>query len=575
MTSSDLQAKLDTLKAAVQLFNPGKGRGKVSSETRKKVDDLKAAVASFTAHFSRDSGGASSSRGREREREREREEDSKEEKEIRRERERKEKDKGNEPPDAGTPFRRSPPQVKIEKKRKIEEEKEKINEEKPKRRKREKEEKKKGSSDSKEEKSEKEKRREREKGKEKGIGSPDAGTSFRGWTPDPKTRITKKKKKTRIGRGKLLSLSAKVADDKRRQLRQHAVSVHGSQTMARRFAAHAVHRIVGQKKQEKRLKRKAKKEEEQAREKQRRQEEQRCLARRQDVEEQVTRRFDYDDNVWRPLKLFGPTKQHVKHMRLEEFNSIKKVWVMGPYHSGNHAMGNWLRLVGRPSLDIQPPIGNVGSIVLESGKYFWKHTSPKEPLPLPDSELEGVLIISLVRHPLEWFHAMTRRDSYELRSVLGRKIKHCTEGYLKKECRVYTGEPGTHKANVYHDAHAGAVYKHALELWAEHAYFNSFRNYKPQRRARWPVNVFIKYEDLLQHPRGILEMLYNVGLDVDIEKMEEMQTRKWWPTHLQAVKGIGSSSSEDSFAIDRKWGKEYLLSEHGRLLDFLGYTFYL
>ena len=48
--------------------------------------------------------------------------------------------------------------------------------------------------------------------------------------------------------------------------------------------------------------------------------------------------------------------------------------------------------------------------------------------------------------------------------------------------------------------------------------------------------------------------------------MEWKETRKWWPMHLNAVKGIGSSK-ESSFAIDCEWGKNYLVDNHAPLLN--------
>ena len=202
-------------------------------------------------------------------------------------------------------------------------------------------------------------------------------------------------------------------------------------------------------------------------------------------------------------------------------------------------------------------------------KKIWIHTSPKEPLDLVDSEMENMVIISLVRHPLDWLHAMTRRGSHELRPIQGKKAKNQTEGYLKRELKVYTGEPGTKRQEWYRDP--GAVYQHALECWAEHAYFNSLATYKPKPRGKWPISVLVKYEDLAQEPHEVFKNLRDVGVDLDLKNLKGNEYRKWWPLHLKAVEEI-SSSKEIGFATDCEWGKKYLLDNHAPLLEHLGYT---
>ena len=79
------------------------------------------------------------------------------------------------------------------------------------------------------------------------------------------------------------------------------------------------------------------------------------------------------------------------------------------------------------------------------------------------------------------------------------------------------------------------------------------------------------YKDLVQEPEEVFINLRAVGADLDIKRMEWKETRKLWPMHLNAVKGIGSSK-ESSFAIDCEWGKNYLVDNHAPLLKHLGHT---
>ena len=142
---------------------------------------------------------------------------------------------------------------------------------------------------------------------------------------------------------------------------------------------------------------------------------------------------------------------------------------------------------------------------------------------------------------------------------------------MKRELKVYTGEPGTKRSDWYRDPHAGAVYQHALEFWAEHAYFNSLDHFKPNRRGLWPISVLVRYEDLLQEHQELFEGLRELGVDLDVKKLKGKVHRKWWPLHVNALEEIGSSK-EIGFATDYEWGKKYLLDNHAPLLKHLGYV---
>ena len=151
-------------------------------------------------------------------------------------------------------------------------------------------------------------------------------------------------------------------------------SICVSASMARRFAAEQASRWGEVQKKEKQMRREARMLEEQNREKQRLEAAQRALARQQQIEElKKPKALDYEG--WRPVGHVGfvgydPDRPLLRRPKL---NSIKKVLVMGPWHSGNQAMGNWLRLVRNPSLDVQPAKDNFGSIVISNEKNLESH----------------------------------------------------------------------------------------------------------------------------------------------------------------------------------------------------------
>ena len=115
------------------------------------------------------------------------------------------------------------------------------------------------------------------------------------------------------------------------------------------------------------------------------------------------------------------------------------------------------------------------------------------------------------------------------------------------------------------------TYAHALELWSEHAFYNVQHMIKPHARARWPMNVLVRYEDLVRFPFETMASLWDFGLAVDLGKLQSAEQRKWWGAHKNAVENLGCSSRDASFREDREWAKQYLQDNHALLLNHLKY----
>jgi len=249
---------------------------------------------------------------------------------------------------------------------------------------------------------------------------------------------------------------------------------------------------------------------------------------------------------------------------------------MGLHCSGTHALAEYLDRFF--SVNVEPRLKknnkrvDSGTVELADGFKIWKHTVPLGSFNMPNQGAAGgrSVVLLTVREIHSWMVSLSNHP-YEVFPRRPTRRKKGALWWMFEDVQLRTS------GGLFEDPFEDTTFSSVLELWV--SYMKGYI-FGTMAQAGGPIFLIIRYEDLVQRPRDIVDALERLGMPRNTQTFEPIEeyvsgngTHSSPGSCLQSIaKRVANCDAKREFsAEDAKRLRSFLLP-HWYLLEWLGYS---